>query len=135
VYKVQSILVFLFNEGVYIFTDLPNVEVVLESVKSVMNEYYWIGTQLGLSSDILEKKLDSDLEQHMKEILSAWLKEEHNRDSSGASTWKKLCDALESIDPDLSDKIASEHIFVKTTSKCEVFIHLLHFLINSILNC
>lgn len=86
---------------------------VYESVEVLAAQWKVLSTKLRLKEsavNIIEHDYPRDARTCLREALAEWLKLNYSHIKYGRPSWRNLAKAVHSMDPELFERIASEHI-------------------------
>jgi len=84
---------------------------VLNQVESIAADWNWFGTKLGITPATI-RSIQSDAQDVKKCLLAlliAWLQKNYDYGRHGKPSWRKLAEAVHSLNGDLFLKIAAKH--------------------------
>ena len=85
---------------------------VLDAVESLSSKWRILSTKLGLKEDALdtiESNNPGDVVVCLHKALGEWLKLNYDHQRHGRPSWRRLAEAVSSLDYALSEKIANAH--------------------------
>lgn len=85
---------------------------VLTAVKTLSSQWILLSLELGLKQSTLDE-IESDNPGSVKiclcRALGEWLRLNYNHQRHGRPSWKKLAEAVQTLDFELSEHIANDH--------------------------
>ena len=92
-------------------TDIDDLTDVLNEVESIAAKWNVFGTKLGISHGSREtiEKDKKGVQECLLALLTAWLKKNYNCRRHGNPSWRKLAEAVQSLDGALFQQIAANH--------------------------
>ena len=93
----------------YLCADDTHSKELLDQLEVIKNEYFWLGGNLGLRVTQLKS---------LNDVVSGWLKQEYDVRKYGPPTWSSLIKAVEPIDSEVAENIASKHHKSKCSRSC-----------------
>ena len=86
---------------------------VMEAVEKVSSKWRLLSMKLGIeenSLDLIECNHSGDAKSCLYKGLGEWLRLNYDHKRHGRPSWRKLAEAVKSLDYDLFEKIAKMHI-------------------------
>ena len=86
---------------------------VVSEVESLSSRWRLLSMKLGVkesSLDTIERNYPSDVQTCLYKALGEWLRLNYNHQRHGRPSWRRLAEAVSSIDCALSENIAKRHL-------------------------
>ena len=92
--------------------DTNDVKHVLNTVEKLSAKWMLLSVELGIREgtlDMIEHDHSGDAKMCLYKVLREWLKLNYDSRSHGRPSWRRLAEAVKSLDCTLFEKIATEH--------------------------
>ena len=92
--------------------DTNNIKHVLNAVEKLSAKWRLLSVELGIREstlDLIEHDHSGDAKMCLYNVLGEWLKLNYDVEMHGRPSWRRLAEAVKSLDRTLFEKIATEH--------------------------
>ena len=92
--------------------DTNDMKCVLNAVEKLSAKWMLLSVELGIREstlDLIEHDHSGDAKMCLYKVLREWLKLNYDSRSHGRPSWRRLAEAVKSLDCTLFEKIATEH--------------------------
>ena len=96
----------------YNHTERDDLGDVLDAVEALASKWRRLSTKLRLKEstlDVIECNNPGDVDGCLHKALGEWLKLNYDHQRHGRPSWRRLAEAVSSLDYALSEKIATTH--------------------------
>ena len=93
--------------------DIDDLGDVLDEVETLSSKWRLLSVKLRIkesSLDVIERNYPSDVRSCLYRALGEWLKLNYNHQRHGKPTWRRLAEAVKSLDCALFEDIAKRHM-------------------------
>ena len=95
------------------YTDIDDLGDVLDAVESLSSQWKRLSTKLRIRSsslDTIQQNHPGDADMCLYEAMEEWLKMNYDHQRRGRPSWRRLVEAVKSLDCGLSQRIVDTHI-------------------------
>ena len=92
--------------------DAKYMKRVLNAVEKLSAKWRLLSVELGIEEstlDLIERDNSGDAKMCLYKVLGEWLKLTYDVEMHGRPSWRRLAEAVKSLDRTLFEKIATEH--------------------------
>ena len=92
--------------------DVDDLKDVLDAVETLASQWSLLSLKLGVkqsSLDVIEHNNFGNAKTCLYKALGEWLRQNYSHQKHGKPSWRRLAEAVQSLDHSLFEKIAKEH--------------------------